>query len=331
MPKYNIRFADKEDIPFIMRFIDEEWKKGHILAINRELFDWQYVNNNKVNMVICEDENHVLLGILGYIPYAESEDKDFSLALWKAKNGTAFLGMKLFSFLLKEEDYRTVFCNGINMATTAQIYSRFGFEVDKLKQWYRLCNCTDYKIAKVCHKVIPEVQRFSKMELVRITDFSEFKKDAGEQFFDVNRVPYKSESYIFKRYFMHPIYDYMIYTLKKESGKFDTAIVFRIQECNNSRVLRVIDVLGDYNLIYDITNQIEQIAKEYDVEYMDMYVFGLSEKALFNAGWLLVGEDENIIPNYFSPYTQCNIEIHISTQNKNIVLFKGDGDQDRPN
>lgn len=331
MPEYKIRFANKEDIPSIMKFVDEEWKKGHILALDRELFDWQYVNNNKVNMVIGEDENHVLQGVLGYIPYANAADKDFSLALWKAKNGTAFLGVKLLSFLLKEESYKTVFCNGINMTTTAGIYSRFGFEVGKLKQWYRLCDVQDYKIAKICQKEIPNIHRDSKIQLVRIDNFSNLKKYASEKLFDVQLIPYKSEEYIVKRYFEHPKYEYITYGLKNESEKFDAAIIVRIQECNESKVLRVIDFLGDYNHIYDITNQIEQIANEYAVEYIDMYEFGLNDYYLVDAGWLLVGADENIIPNYFSPYTQCNVEINISTQNDKIVLFKGDGDQDRPN
>ena len=38
-----IRFAVREDIPAIMEFIEEYWAHGHILAHDRELFDFQYV------------------------------------------------------------------------------------------------------------------------------------------------------------------------------------------------------------------------------------------------------------------------------------------------
>ena len=43
--------------------------------------------------------------------------------------------------------------------------------------------------------------------------------------------------------------------------------------------------------------------------------------------------DNLIIPNYFNPYLQKNIEIYFFVDSKKIDkvrLFKGDGDQDRP-
>ena len=58
MGEYNIRFADYEDITTIMRFIDEYWKKGHILARDSELFEWQYVEDGKVNFVLGFDEEN---------------------------------------------------------------------------------------------------------------------------------------------------------------------------------------------------------------------------------------------------------------------------------
>ena len=47
MGECKIRLAVYNDIPLIMRFIDEHWKKGHILAANRTLFEWQYIIEKK--------------------------------------------------------------------------------------------------------------------------------------------------------------------------------------------------------------------------------------------------------------------------------------------
>ena len=41
--------------------------------------------------------------------------------------------------------------------------------------------------------------------------------------------------------------------------------------------------------------------------------------------------DSNIIPNYFSPYEQRNIEIYVSGNINDGLFCKADGDQDRPN
>ena len=42
--KYIFRLAVITDVPDIMKYIDQEWKNGHILACNKEFFLWQYGN-----------------------------------------------------------------------------------------------------------------------------------------------------------------------------------------------------------------------------------------------------------------------------------------------
>ena len=41
-------------------------------------------------------------------------------------------------------------------------------------------------------------------------------------------------------------------------------------------------------------------------------------------------KDKNIIPNYFDPFMQKNVEIWYEKSHKNLILFKGDADSDRP-
>jgi hypothetical protein len=326
-----IRFAEESDIVSIMKFIDQYWKKEHILSRERKLFEWQYINNGKLNMVLGEREDGEIDGILGYIPYAKGKEKDISLALWKAKPGTAFLGVKLLMFLLKEEKHRNVFCNGINPKTTEGIYQRMGFKTGRLKQYYRLCEVAEYKIAKINEKIIPIIKECPYVSIKQSNTFLELKIDSTEKLFTPYNVPFKSKEYIAKRYFNHPAYEYMVYTVHENMQKAEMAIVLRIQECNDSRALRVIDVLGDYTKLGDVTQCIENLANQVGAEYIDMYELGLDESMLLKAGWLEVGTDDNIIPNYFAPYAQCNVDINISTTDENIVLFRGDGDQDRPN
>ena len=55
-----------------------------------------------------------------------------------------------------------------------------------------------------------------------------------------------------------------------------------------------------------------------------------------SSGFKLINQNSNelIIPNYFNPYLQKNIQIYFFVDSKDIdkvILFKGDGDQDRPN
>ncbi|MEY3397357.1 MAG: hypothetical protein RLZZ534_1319, partial [Actinomycetota bacterium] len=39
-PRLILRFGDNADIGIVTKFIDEHWKPGHILARDRELFDY---------------------------------------------------------------------------------------------------------------------------------------------------------------------------------------------------------------------------------------------------------------------------------------------------
>lgn len=332
MAEYKIRFAETIDIPNIMQFIDTYWKKNHILATDKGLFEWQYINkNNKVNMVVGLDEKDELQAILGYIPYSDGAQKDISLALWKAKPGTAFLGVKLLMFLLNEEPHRHVFCNGINVRTSAGIYHRLGIKTDKLSQWYRLRAVDEFKIAEVTSNWIPQTEIHSDYQLIKIEDFVDLENSSTERMFDTSAIPYKSKEYVNKRYFKHPAYKYIVYYIKNHGTNADAAVVFRIQSCNTSTALRLIDFIGDNDILYKITPQIDLIADENHVEYVDMYEHGLDAEMLRKSGWRKVGDDDNIIPNYFAPYEKCNVDINISTSDETIVLFKGDGDQDRPN
>lgn len=331
MVDYNIRYADITDMTAIMEFINIYWRKDHILAKDAELFKWQYANDNKLNMVIGVDENSDIAGILGYIPYGEGDNKDICLALWRAKDGAGFLGLQLLIFLMEDDSHRNVFCNGINLKTTALIYERLGYTVTKLNQWYRLLPDMNYKIAKITDSVIPTVDGNNDFSLVRVDSFEDFNADTSDEMFSEKSYPYKSRQYISKRYFNHPAYDYLVYKVVDIDGVANSTIVFRIQEYDGSRAFRVIDFWGRRKDIYNITANIDELAKQCGAEYIDMYEFGLDENNLNNVGWIRVGSNNNIIPNYFAPYSLCNVDINICYTGDSILLFKGDGDQDRPN
>lgn len=326
---YEIRFARENDIPQIMKFIDDYWKKGHILSYDRTLFEWQYQRNNKVNMVLGLKENK-LLGVLGFVVYDSSDTKDVVLALWKAVPGESFLGIKLLIYLIKNEPHRLIMCPGINMKTTGGIYKRMGMYTGKMTQWYRLSPVDKYSIAKVVNGNIPKV-RSNNDRFVELKSFSQFK-----QKFDFNSdaykesIPFKSLGYIEGRYFYHPTYTYHKFGIESE-GKIETVVVIRLQECNGTCAVRIVDVIGNAKIFPQFTPFFDDYMKKVKAEYMDIYEVGISDTDLIDSGWMKVEESGNIIPNYFAPYLSENIDINYSTSDNKAVMFRGDGDQDRPN
>ena len=321
-----VRFARFEDIPSIMKFIDIYWRKNHILSIDRKLFDWQYVNNNKVSIVLGINEEGIQ-GMLGYVPYGNGDDKDIVLALWKANNTEPFLGIKLLVFLQKNENYRTMFCNGINMATTKQIYEAMGLQTGCLKQWYRLNKKDHYKFGRINNDKVPLVKK--DLDLVRIKSVEQMDRLFDFSKEDKKSVPYKNREYVIKRYFEHPSYCYEVFGVSNKEN-IDGLLVLRIQEYGEAKIFRFVDFIGDYELISRITYALDELMSVENIEYVDMYETGLDETMLMNGGWLPVADSGNIIPNYFAPYEERNIDIYYCSGDPNIVIFRGDGDQDRP-
>lgn len=76
------RFATKQDIDGIMQFIHDYWAEDHILARDREIFEFQYVYGDEVCFVLSLDkETEEIEGILGYIPYDTEGERDIYRAL----------------------------------------------------------------------------------------------------------------------------------------------------------------------------------------------------------------------------------------------------------
>lgn len=330
MGEVNIRFADCGDITGIMQFIDTYWKKGHILAVNKEMFQWQYcLDEKKVNFVVAEEDLEIK-GILGFIPYSRNMDGDFALALWKTiPSGHPFLGVELLQFLKKYGSARNIVCPGINRRTTERLYRLAGMNTGKMIQWYRLgCAVNDFKIGKITDRTIPSLNSMD-YSYKQYEQFAQLNKEFD--FENAGRVPCKTGKYFSWRYFSHPVYDYIVLGIYKRSVPLDAVAVLRIQEYSASRVVRFVDYVGNYAAFPAATAAIDTILENRKAEYADMYEAGLDEDLLLEAGWKKTAGSGNIIPNYFAPFEQSNADIYYSTSDRNAVLFRGDGDQDRPN
>ncbi len=328
-----IRKAEYEDIPAIMTFIDQYWKKDHILAKSRRFFEYQHYYNKEVSFIIAETpETKEMEGILGYILYSEGEKRDLFGAIWKVRtNDYPMLGMKMQLYAVRNLNARTFSAVALN-PTTLDMHRRWGAVLGKLKQYYILAEKDEYKIAKIKNKqkvdYNKEAEQFELNDLVKEEDVKavcEWEKENG-------KLPLKSYDFIKHRYFNHPVYHYKKYAIHN-NGTTAGIFIAREIECNNRKVLRIVDFLGDVNAIAHIGKDLRSLLDQGGYEYIDFYLFGIDDKVLSDAGFIERKEnDENIIPNYFEPFLQENIDIDFYTSSKeNVVLFKGDGDQDRPN
>ena len=341
------------DIPAIMKFIDEHWKKDHILARDRAFFEYQYVTDGRVTFVVAEDTEDgsdvsSLSGILGYVPYDHAQ-KHISLALWKAlKSGSGMIGLQLLDFLQKQLKPETIATPGVDPDTTMAIYKLFRYEVGVMRHFYRLMERDAYRIAKVGatqETVLPcDASAHSGSlscvaqppaapgSVTRLNTFDEYL--AARIFFAVHAIP-KEDWYIEKRYFNHPVYTYEMILVRRSSSDA-LLIVARVQKTADSACLRIVDLIGDYSLLPRATEMLDELCDEHDCEYIDCYVTGITPELFSQAGFnerlplTEQPEQDIIIPNHFSPFEQRNVDIWYSTLPEDTVILRGDGDQDRP-
>lgn len=322
-----IRLANENDIPHIMEFIDKYWRHNHILSKNRIIFEFQYKWDNEISFVVSE-QNEEITGVLGFIPY-DSHNRDITLALWKTnKTNDTMQGIKLLSFLREDENVKTVSCPGIN-PKTIPIYKFLGLHTGKMEQWYRLRRIDDYKIAKVLDNYIPVVNLDRKIDIIEIKDFSDLEGNFRiDDCLIRDRQLIKSKNYLKRRYFEHPVFKYIKYGVKLADKKL--FVVLKIQECNGSSLLRVIDCIGDHEIFRYFTPMIDKLLIDNNCEYIDCYETGVDDVIFEDGGWIKVANSGNIIPEYFAPFEQRNIDIYYMSEIDRVILFKGDGDMDRP-
>ena len=68
-------------------------------------------------------------------------------------------------------------------------------------------------------------------------------------------------------------------------------------------------------------------------EYIDCLNYGINDDVFKKIGFNKVDINNQTVPIYFEPFERKNVEIkfsYISNYN-DFLIFKGDGDQDRPN
>ena len=331
MSDYQIRFAEVSDVEDIMSFIKNHWKEQHILAQNKPFFLYEYGNDKTINFAIARDvSTNELVGLCGFIKNTkELNGSDVWGSLWKVIRTTnPMLGIQILELVNENTKGRTVSACGI-APKTIEIYYFLGFRTGKLKQFYRLNDQPTYQIAIVNDAIIPTFQTEKNYILKEESSFDGLDFLYHDQ--QKSRFPYKDQWYLEKRYCCHPKYSYKIFTIQKEA--IQSLFIAREVIQNGAKILRIVDFIGDEEDLNYIGTALQYLIDSNGYEYIDFYCEGINSAVLEHSGFKCRDEfDTNIIPNYFEPFVAENIDIHFFTNSdEKVYIFKGDGDQDRPN
>lgn len=333
--RYDIRLATYEEIPEIMKFIENHWKKNHILARDRAFFEYEFLEEDgAVNVMIAIDrKKQTIEAMQGILKASRDKDHlDIWGSCWKVLPGNLpMLGFEVWNQCTIQTGARYQLGVGANPNTAKKVFERMlRTKVIKMKHYYILNDLkTDFQIAKIAHKEKTDKISIPQFLVERIFD----KKQFLEYYSDIDNpeiVPYKDAWYLTKKYFNHPIYRYEIYRISDE-GKTCSFFVVRLQEHGTSKAARIVEYVGGSTAIAYTGDFFVDYLQEKNCEYIDFYNYGFKEQSLLSAGFIQRTEDDkNIIPNYFHPFVQKNIDIWILQPLEGAIYCKADGDQDRP-
>lgn len=340
--RYEIRMATKFEIPQIMEFISEYWKGNHVLSIDRVLFEYEFLDDDgeTVNILLAIDKNtNYIEGIFGFLKCSNTKDltkRDIWGSFWKVvddHDNIPFLGVELGKRLIEQTKCRMHVGVGANPKTTVPLRKIFFKDkIGKMDHYYYLNPLkTEFHIALI--KERPKRKVNNEFENVRMIKLDSM--DSLIRCFDIENLevkPYKDNWYFNKRYFEHPYYTYDVYAIQNQHDIVEAIIVIRIVAHDKYRIMRIVDYLGNQALFGQLESEFSNLVEQHDCEYIDFYVLGFEEKQILQAGFVKKNKNNiNVIPNYFEPFVRENVDIWVHYKYNNTLIFKADGDQDRPN
>lgn len=335
--KAEIRRCMDADVPAVMAFLDAHWAKGHVLSTHRALMDWQHASRTEAgayNWMIAADADGVQ-GVLGFVPTAHFDPAltahPFTwLALWKVRPAPEnhSLGLQMLQALGRLNPDGAIGVLGINPAHPP-MYRALGYRVGALGHSFVSASGGAPTLIAAPEGYDwptprPGVARFVPLDA---TALAGLRVASGH-------VPAKTPLYFVNRYLAHPVYRYKVFGVQLH----DTIVALlatRVASHEAAQALRLVDFVGDEAGLAESGSALGRLLADENCEYADFWQWGLQAATLERCGFRPVpGDGSVIVPNYFEPFLQKNARIEFAvkeTGDAPLAIFRGDGDQDRPN
>lgn len=328
-----------------MDFIAAYWSAEHVLANQRELLLWQHARSDEfLNFVVARSERGIE-GVLGFISSNCSGNRQASgrvlwLALWKVREDCRkpMLGLLLYRYLARHESFDGLGCVGFN-ETTQKLLAGMGYTIGTLNHYYLpnrsvetgvlLGGTVDYgrqDRANVMGKAI----LFMSVSVDDIESACKALPVAAS----AEVLPRRGVDWYLGRYLKHPVYRYHIMGLFA-GADIVAMLVFRQVEARGGLALRIVDFIGDESALGHSSDAFQVLLDKHGAEYIDFLNIGLSAEYLRACGFRVRRDGDGVVvPQYFEPFVPENRDIQYAFKSSlelPWLIFKGDGDQDRPN
>lgn len=343
MPETNditFRLAEYSDRQAVISFVNAnfDWK---LPLINRpEWFEYYYCGT-RLQFALAERAGR-LLSVVGYIPANSSEAPDIWASVWVAAKGENGVGLELMNALPGLVGARIVACNNIR-ANTCAFYRFLGWQAGRIPHYYRLAkreSAAAYRLAKPALPAGADAAHFAPEILPAGGDLALDRVSGVMRLESLGmpatpHTPRKDIGYLARRYFSFPHMEYNVWSVHDGRSLLAYLVTNTVMsgESSDIPVLRIVDFIGEDAVLPRIGGAIDALLAKTGAEYADCYCAGIPAAIFAAAGFTERREgDGTVIPNYLTPPLCENTEYYyFVNQPEGFVLFKADGDQNRPN
>ena len=334
------RLAEYAERQKIIDFVNAnfDWR---LPLINRpEWFEYYYCGT-RLQFALAEREGR-LLAAAGYILANSAPQPDLWVSVWVAVKGENGVGLELMNALPALTNARIVACNNIRESTCA-FYRFLGWTAARVPHYYRLAprpGAADYRLARPAVPAGMDAAAWRPAILpaggdLTLDRVSGVMRLEGLGLPPDSHTPHKDMGYLTRRYFSFPHLSYQVWSVHENRSLLAYLVTRTVASGEHGEipVLRIVDFLGEDTVLPRIGGAIDALLAESGAEYADCYCAGIPAAVFAAAGFCERREnDGTVIPNYLTPPLLENTEYYYFTNRpEGFVLFKADGDQDRPN
>lgn len=358
------RWLARSEYQLGMRAIDRLWRKGHILATDREMFLWQYGagNRERLDFLVAEDAGEIV-GFSGYIrlpwhiygqnfpggagaltiiaPEYRSGLAGLNL-IEEADRGLAIVGSfginkrvaRLYELQGRYVTKAFPRILGLGSKTALESYLRsFGYSARQRENIWQQCG-------KLTRQPLAPRFRLEKLASGNLAEWDAvWRSSFAPNLLGVAR----TGEYVAWRYLGHPRFAYSCLILRNEAQKIRGMAVFRIMDLGHSiSAMRILDFLAaDSGSASALAAALAEKVPQ-NCAYVEFFAPGRQGDALGQIG--LTGRGAGLISVYAAPPDpeHCAIlsalRVRIPgyaaqefAEHRNVYFTLADGDQDRPN
>ena len=322
------RLARPGEDAAIAAFVNDHFDMRLPLITRPEMYRYYYAGADGAPRFAVAEEDGRFVAVAGYIPASRAPGADIWVSIWAAAKGRNGVGLALMEALPRLTGARVVACNNIRPRTMA-FYRFLGWEAGRLRHYYRLNPDT---APALCQNAQTAPPAGGDAVLARVEDAAALTALGLPP---APHTPRKDLAYLIHRYFENPWFSYDVWAARAGGELLGYAVTRTVPVTDTGcvPVVRLVDFIGADDALPRIGKALDGILRAAGAEYMDCYNTGIAPEVFCAAGFCERREgDGAVVSNYLAPPLRENTEYYYFTSApESFVMFKADGDQDRPN